>query len=320
MPSETDTSRLDLLITAHHLVPFLGEFGDRLERAGCRLHIPRRGDQLHESDLLALAPGMTAIVCGDNPITRAVLDAAPTLQVICKWGTGLDSIDVAEARKRGVSVLNTRDAFSQPVADTALGYVFYFARSLGRNDRAVRRGEWNAQPARSLAECILGVIGVGDIGALVLRRAVSLGIRCLAYDVDPKRADLARSLGAEWVALEQLLQESDFVSLHCSLTHQSRGIISRKQLAQMKVSSYIINTSRGALIDEGALVDAVRSRRISGAALDVFESEPIGASSPLLLLDNVMLSPHAANQSPRYHRSVSENTVNILLAALNRAG
>jgi len=308
------------LITAHHLFPFLDEFDERFTRAGCRVHVGPPDKHVSESELLALVPGMAAIVCGDNPITRAVLEAAPTLRVICKWGTGIDSIDVAAARERGISVVNTPDAFTRPVADTTLGYIVYFARSLGRNDRAVRQGMWVAQPARSLDECTLGVIGVGDIGGMVLRRAVNLGMRCLAYDSDSETMGLCTSLGAEWTSLDDLLGESDFVSLHCALTPESRGIINRARLAQMRSSSFIINTSRGALIDEDALADAIRSKKVAGAALDVFESEPLGASSPLLHLENVLLSPHAANQSPKYHRSVSRNTIDILLAALDSTG
>jgi len=318
--ADPELTTIDVLVTAHHLVPFFGEFKELLTRAAFQIHLAPTDHRLAEDELVSLVHGMNAIVCGDDPITVPVIDAAPTLQVICKWGTGLDSIDVAAARQRGIAVLNTPGAFTRPVTETTLAYILYFARSLGVNDKAVRRGDWIAGPSRALEECVLGVIGVGHIGESVLRRAISLGIDCLAYDTDLTKKNVCDDIGVEFCDFETLLRRSDFVTLHCPLTPSSRHIIDRASLARMKASSVIVNTSRGALIDQNALIDALHAGQIAGAALDVFEVEPLSQGNPLMNMENVLLSPHAANHSPAYHKMISKRTIEMLLEAFGRGG
>jgi D-3-phosphoglycerate dehydrogenase len=245
-----------------------------------------------------------------------VLRSAPRLKVISKWGTGIDSIDSRAAARLGIRVCNTPDAFTDPVADTALGYILCFARRLPWMDRDVRRGLWEKPDAVSLSECTLGVVGVGNIGRAVVRRARAFGMRLLGTDPATVPAAFVEETGLSIVPLDALLAEADFVSLHCDLNPTSFHLIGRDGLALLRPTAYLINTARGTVVDEAALARALGERRIAGAALDVFEAEPLPADSPLRAFDNCLLAPHNANSGRAARARVHESTVANLLAAL----
>lgn len=311
---------LRVLVSAPYFIPVIKEYRQRLADQGVELIPARVKERLSEAELLEVIQDIDGIICGDDRITRRVLDAAPRLKVISKWGTGIDSIDSVEAQRRGIPVYRTPNAFSEPVGDTVLGYMLTFARQLHRMDADIRRGTWEKPHLVALGECTLGIIGVGDCGKAVARRAMAFGMHLLGNDiVDMPEAFLTES-GIEMVALDRLLTEADFISLNLDLNPTSHHLISHPQLAMMKPGAYLINASRGPVVDEPALVRALQEGQIAGAALDVFEEEPLPAQSPLRELDNCLLAPHNANSSPRAWQKVHENTVRNLLKGLHSAG
>lgn len=305
-----------VLVSAPRAVADLARYERELAAAGCEVVAARAPERLEEADLLPLVADVDGMICGDDRITRRVLDAAPRLRVISKWGTGIDSIDVEEARRRGIAVCNSPGAFREPVADTVMGYVLMFARRLDAMSADMRQGGWRRLPARALGECTLGIVGLGATGRAVAKRAQAFGMRLLAHTVDAlPPAHLAGS-GAALVPLDRLLRESDFVTLHADLRADNHRMIGAAQLALMKRDAVLVNTARGGLVDETALVEALRAGRIGGAALDVFEVEPLPADSELRRLPNVHLAPHNANAGADAAERVHQNTIRNLLQAL----
>ena len=308
-----------VLITAPYMLPFVEEFRPRMEAEGVEVVTARVRERLSEEELLPLVGAIDGVICGDDQFTERVLSRAPRLKVISKWGTGVDSIDTGAAARSGVRVCNTPDAFTDCVADTALGYVLCFARRLPWMDVDMRRGLWTKPDAVSLRECTLGVVGVGNIGRAVVRRARAFGMRVLGNDPAQVPPPFIDETGLDMVPLLALLAASDFVSLHCDLNPTSFHLIGRGELALMRPTAYLINTSRGAVVDEPALVDALRKQQIAGAALDVFEVEPLPEDSPLRAFSNCLLAPHNANNGVAARRRVHESTIANLLGALREA-
>ena len=309
-----------VLVSAPYFLPVIEEWRPRLAPEGVELVAAQVNERLSEEELLEVVTDIDGIICGDDRITERVLEAAPKLKVISKWGTGIDSIDSRAAAARGISVCRTRNAFSEPVADSALGYMLTFTRKMTSLDRDIREGRWEKPFLMALGECVLGVVGVGDCGKAVVRRAVSFGMRILGNDIVELPADFVEATGLEVVSLEELLPTADFVSLHTDLNETSYHLIGKAQLEQMKSGAFLINTSRGPVVNEADLIEALQRRVIAGAALDVFEDEPLPADSPLRELDNCLLAPHTANSSPMAWGRVHENTVRNLLEVLNKTG
>lgn len=307
---------MKVLISAPYLQPHLDRFRPRFAEHGIELVVPPVNERLEEEDLLGVVGDIDGVICGDDRFTERVLEAAPRLRVIAKWGTGIDSIDQEACERRGIAVCNTPNAFSEPVADSVLGYMLCFARKLPWMTHAMRRGEWEKIPGRALRECTLGIIGVGNVGKAVARRGVAFGMRMLGTDPILPPGDFVREVGLLMVTLEQLLRESDFVSVNCDLNPTSRHLLNADAFARMKPGAVVINTARGPIINEPELVRALQTGQIGGAALDVFEDEPLPAGSPLREMDNVMLAPHNANSSPEAWEHVHHNTIRQLLAVL----
>lgn len=306
-----------VLMTAPYMIPFLERFKATFDKYAVELIVPEVRERMEEADLLKYAGQFDGAICGDDRYTARVLEAcAPRLKVISKWGTGIDSIDSAAASRLNVTVARTPNAFTTPVADSVLGYMLAFVRRQPWMDSAMKRGEWEKIPGRTLSECTLGVVGVGAIGKAVTRRARAFGMKILGTDiVDIDHVFISES-GIEMTDLSSLLSASDFVSLNCDLNPTSRHLINARTLAQMKPTAVLVNTARGPIVDEPALVAALQSGGIAGAALDVFESEPLPHDSPLLGMDNVMLAPHNANSSPAAWERVHWNTIKNLLEGL----
>ncbi len=301
--------------------PYLRRVWDRVQPIfddfGVEALLPPVNERLEEADLLALAGRFDAALCGDDRFTARVLEAcAPRLKVIAKWGTGIDSIDQKAAARLGIRILNTPNAFTEPVADTVMAYILAFARRILELDANMKAGRWEKVRARALNELTLGVVGVGNIGRAVLRRARAFGMRLLGNDIRPIDPAFVQEVGVAMVPLEQLLREADFVSLNCDLNPTSYHLINRERLALMKPTAVLINTARGPVVDEAALIEALQQGRLAGAALDVFEHEPLPADSPLRRMPNVLLSPHNANASPKAWERVHWNTLHMLWDAL----
>ncbi|HSC24301.1 MAG TPA: C-terminal binding protein [Casimicrobiaceae bacterium] len=257
-----------------------------------------------EEEAIALCRDADAVINQHVPVTARALDAWPRCRGIVHFGKGVDNIDVAAASKRGVWVANVRDANWDEVSNHVLAMLLAWARGLPAFDRDVRRGIWNhrsAVPRHRLAGQTLGIVGFGDIGRVLAAKANGLGLRVLACS--------RRSIVADhvtFVDLDELLRRSDYVSIHVPLTDATRRMIGERELSTMKREAFLINTSRGGVIDQAALVAALQSRRIAGAGLDVTDPEPPAADDPLLALDNVILTPHAAwySEQSREHVTV----------------
>lgn len=311
-------SQWRVLVSAPYMLPVLDEYRPVLEERGIEVVTANVNERLSEEELLPIIGDIDGVICGDDRFTPKVFEAAHRLKVISKWGTGIDSIDAEAAAKRGIGVCNTPGAFTDPVADTVMGYVLAFARQLPWLDRNVRSGNWAKRNAIALHECTLGVVGVGEVGKAVVRRAKAFGIGLLGADPIDLPADFLKETGLEMVPLDELLHRSDYVSLNCTLNPTSHHLIGPKELTQMKKNAYLINTCRGPVVDEAALIEALQKGEIAGAGLDVFEDEPLGPSNALLTMDNCMLAPHNANSSPIAWKKVHENTIHNLLQGLNQ--
>ena len=233
--------------------------------------------------------------------TDGVFAACRELKMVSIWGTGTDNIDLEAAGRRGVTVCNTPGVNAFAVAEHAIALMLAVGRKIPRIDREMRGGAW---PREMLVQCLgktLGVFGTGTIGARVVTLARALGMEVLAWSARGDESHI-RSLGARPAAKDDVLKESDFVSLHLRLTPETRGFLTRREFALMKKTAILINTGRGALTDRDALLDALRQGRIAGAGLDVFHEEPLKPDDPVLALANVVLSPHNAGQTPEVIR------------------
>lgn len=306
-----------VLVSAPYLIPIVDRFRALLESYEVELIVAPVEERLNEADLLKYAGQFDGALCGDDQYTARVLEAcAPRLKVISKWGTGIDSIDQQAAARLGIMIGRTPNAFTLPVADSVFGYMLNFVRRLTWMNQAMKQGIWDKIPGRSLSECTLGVVGVGTIGKSVLRRARAFGMKLLGNDIVEVAPDFVRETEVRITSLEELLGQSDFVSLHTDLNPTSFHLMNRTTLAQMNPNAYLINTARGPIVEEPALIEALQNGAIAGAALDVFEVEPLPADSPLLKMDNVFLAPHNANSSPASWERVHRNTIRNLLLGL----
>ena len=306
-----------ILFSAPYMIPIIDQYRPIFEQYGLELVIARVQERLEEQELLALAGEYDGTICGDDRYTARVLEAcSPRLKVISKWGTGIDSIDRQTAARLGIQVFRTPNAFTKAVADTVYGYMLAFARGHPWLDRAMKAGVWDKIPGRSLSECTLGVVGVGTIGKAVIRRGRAFGLQLLGTDIVEIDPDFIEENSLNMTSLEDLLDKSDFVSLHCDLNPTSYHLINQRTLDLMKPTAVLINTARGPVVEEQALIKALQAGTIAGAALDVYEVEPLPKDSPLLEMDNVLLAPHNANSSPAAWEHVHANTIRNLLLGL----
>ena len=309
-----------VLLSAPYLLSFIERFRPVLESYGLDLITPEVHERLEEVDLLKYVGQFDGAICGDDRYTARVLEAcAPRLKVISKWGTGIDSIDAAACARLGIKLCRTTNAFTLPVADTVMGYILTFARRQPWMDKAMKAGVWEKVPGRALNECTLGVIGIGNIGKALTRRARAFGMKVLGNDIVEIDHVFIIETGIQMMGLDSLLAQSDFVSVNCDLNPTSRHLINARALSRMRPTAVLVNTARGSIVDEAALVAALKAGTIGGAALDVFEVEPLPADSSLKQMDNVLLAPHNSNSSPAAWERVHWNTIKNLVEGLGMA-
>ncbi|MGD8634380.1 MAG: phosphoglycerate dehydrogenase [Anaerolineales bacterium] len=310
--------QLHVLVSAPYMIPEWSRFEPAFSERGVQVTVADVDERLEEEDLLPFAGDVDGVICGDDRFSAQVLEAfAPRLKVISKWGTGIDSIDLERAASLGIEVYNTPDAFMEPVSDSVLAYMLAFARSTLWLNQEMKKGNWLKIPGRALHECVLGVVGVGRIGKTLLRKASAFGMKLYGNDIVEIDPGFIDEVSLQVCDLGTLLARSDFVSLNCDLNPTSYHLVNADTLKAFKASGYLINTSRGPVVDEPALVEALQSRLIAGAALDVFEQEPLPQDSPLRHMDNVLLAPHNANSSPAAWERVHENTLRNLFEGLS---
>ena len=294
---------------------------DLLVESGFEVRANGEDRPLQRAELIAGIEQADALLCMlSDRIDVEVLEAAPLLRVISNYAVGFDNIDVAAARQRGVEVTTTPGVLTDATADLAWALLLAAARNLGAGERLVRAGEWTGwAPTQLLGEPLrhqtLGIVGMGAIGQAVARRAQGFGMNVVYFNRNQVASEIETSLGAEFVSLDELLRRSDFISLHAPLNDQSRHMFDARAFRLMKSTAVLVNTGRGALIDEAELVNVLREGRIAAAGLDVYEFEP-KITDGLLTLDNVVLAPHLGSASTLARgdmvRLCCENIVEVL--------
>lgn len=303
-----------ILITARSFTK-VPEAKAMLESAGYQLVFNPHDRPLSEQELLALISGASALIAGLDEVTGSVIAAGlPTLKIIAKYGVGYENIDIATARAQGVAVTITPGANTKSVAELTMALMLTAARRITEMDRSIRQGTCQRLTGSELAGKVLGIIGLGNIGSEVAKRAAAFDMNIIAYDVLP-RFTLTQQYGVRYKSLAEVLTEADFLSLHTPSTPETAGIINKTTLARMKKSAILINTARSNLIEETDLYDALKSGSLAAAGLDTFAHEPPGGSR-LLTLDNIVFTPHAgANTHEAVRRmgiSAAEEVIRVL--------
>lgn len=296
--------------------------GKALGELGKRFKVTLHGKLLPPSrkELLKNVVGKDAILCMlSDRIDKEVMDAAgPQLRIISSYSTGFEHIDVNEATRRGIYVTYTADILAEATADLTFALILACARNIVSGDRMVKEGRWKAgwTPDLLLGQqvhgAILGIIGLGRIGSAVARRAKGFGMNVLYCGRSKKEQELATYAG-----LDDLLARSDFVSIHASMSGASRHLINKEKLRRMKRTAFLINTARGAIVNERDLITALKKGVIAGAGLDVFEKEPLPNSSPLMRMKNVVLLPHIGSASRQTRQKMAEVAVNCVIDTLS---
>jgi len=273
-----------------------------------------------EEEIIEAAKDADAILTGGAQMTRRVMEALPKCQAIVRYGIGYDTVDVDAATDNGILVVNIPDFCWEEVSNHAIALLLACAKKLVILNNAVKQDSWgaSAQAVRPMVQIhgqTLGLVGCGHIGRMTARKAHCFGLEVIGYDpyVDES---VAEEHGITLVNLPELLKESDFVSLHTFLSEETRHLIGEEELRQMKPSAYLINTARGSVVDEPALIKALQEKWIAGAGLDVFEKEPADPDNPLFKMDNVVATPHSASYSDvafkRLRTSVGQEAARVL--------
>ncbi len=269
-----------------------------LDKVGAKLILV---DADTEDEVIAAATDADAIITGAARITRRVMESLPKLKVVVRYGVGYDTIDVPAATDNRVLVVNIPDFCWEEVSNHTIMLLLACSRKLVLLNNGVKAGKWMEvkklqAPMGAIYGQTLGIIGCGNIGRMVARKAQCFSLKLLGYDPYVDKG-LAREVGLTLVSLPELLKESDYITIHTFLNAETRHFIGGKEFRQMKPSAYVINASRGPVIDEPALIKALQQKLIAGAGLDVFEKEPIAPDNPLLKMDNVIVLPHSASYS-----------------------
>lgn len=276
-------------------------------------------DNLDEEVLINQVKDVDAIIIRANgAVSARMMDAAPRLKVVGRHGVGVEAIDLEAAKARGIAVCNTPDANLESVAEQAVGFMIVLSKQILRADRAIRQGRWEVRYdyiGQELFGRTLGLVGMGRIGsrvAEICRQAFDMPL--LYYDL-VAYPEIEDRLGANKTSLEEVLGQSDYVSVHVPMLPSTKGLIGKKQFAMMKKGAILINTARGPIVDENALLEALQSGHLGGAGLDVYAVEPTPADNPLFQLENVVLSPHMAahtDDALKAMSMVAEDIIRVL--------
>jgi len=274
----------------------------------------------NEQDLIERTRGANTILSFRPAFTKfpaSVIRAAPSLRFICISGTGVEDIDISEATAHGIAVANVVGSANRAVGELCIALMFAVARGIARQDRSVRLGEWKSWQGLELGGKTLGVVGLSGIGTELAAMARGLGMRVISWsrNNDPERAEKA---GAIAVSIDELLSQADVISLHLRLNEETRNFLDSDRLARLKSGAIVINTARGGLISEAALIGALRSGKLTGAGLDVFALEPLPADNPLRTMDNVVMTPVSGwNTLDSSRRMISQSIDNVVMFHAN---
>jgi D-3-phosphoglycerate dehydrogenase / 2-oxoglutarate reductase len=300
-----------VLIAPATLVGVDGIFLRVLRDAGFEIAFPPKPTQLNEEELLDQLRGVSAAIAGSEPYTRRVLQAHPQLRVIARAGVGYDAVDTAAATDLGMAVTIAPGTNQDSVAEHTFAMMLAIAKHLIPQHLGTQAGKWPRKANLPLRGRTLGIAGLGRIGKAVALRGEVFGMKLLAYEPFPDRQFVAEHK-IPLVTMDQLLAESDYVSLHVPLTPESKHLINKRTLTLMKPTAFLINTARGGLVCEADLIEALRAKRIAGAGLDVFEDEP-PPHSPLFEMDNVVVTPHAAGVDLQSRDDMAESAARAIV-------
>jgi len=287
----------------------------RLEEQSGAVVYNETGKPLTASQLKELLPGIDGYIAGVDAVTEEALEAADRLKVVARYGVGVDKVDLQAARRRGIAVTNTPGANSVSVAELTIGLILSLLRKLPNATAATRAGAWPRINGLTLRNKCVGILGFGAVGRCVARRLAPFDCRLLAFDPYAE-GSAAGAIGVTMTNLENLLADSDIVTLHVPVTDETRDMANDRFFAAMKEGSYLINTARGELVDESALLRALDAGRLAGAALDVFGQEPLPAESPLLASEKIIITPHMASHTDDAMRQMAEMATADCLAVL----
>lgn len=286
----------------------------RLRDAGADVFRPQvKGKLLGDSLVNALCDA-DAVIASTEPYTRDVLARLSKLRIIARWGVGYDAIDLDAATELGIVVTYTPKFVPEAVADLAFGLMIALARRIVDAALSIRNGRWEPKLGVSVWGKTLGIIGCGRIGTAIARRAIGFDMKVLAHDINPSPD--AQSLGIKFVQLEELLTQSDFVSINVPLNRSTANMIGERELKMMKPTAFLINTSRGGVVNEDALIKALSEGWIAGAALDVYSVEPLPSDHPLRKMPNCICTPHMGTHDADSARLISELAVECVISAL----
>lgn len=314
----SDRPRQTVVVTSRRMNAVLGEFLPRLNEAGwtVRVRLPK-GQGFTALELAEAVGNADALIIGDDEASAEFFDnASESLTTLIKWGVGVDSVNQEAAQSKGVRVRNTPGAFGSEVADLAMGYVVALARRIFEVHQSVDKGGWGQPQGQSLSGKTLSIVGFGDIGRQLARRAEAFDMSTAYYD-----PYVTGQVGySRAVSMNEAFIEADFLALTCPSTPETRGIASEEKFSLMKPGAMLVNVARGDLVDELALADALRSGQVGGAALDVFQAEPLPGSSKLRGFANVILGSHNASNTLEATMRASGQVVEMLLQAEKKGG
>jgi D-3-phosphoglycerate dehydrogenase / 2-oxoglutarate reductase len=305
-----------ILVTCRQMQVELPRHRERIEKLGYDVLAPELGgrQQFTAAELLEYSPSLVGIIAGDDELNREFFDGATKLKTVIRWGIGMDSVDHEAARRHGVTVRNTPGVFGYEVADSAFGYILNLVRGYLAVDSAVRRGEWPKVEGITLAGAQLGIVGFGAIGREIAKRGRGFDMAVVAFDpfVDTAPA------GVSMVDLDTLLCTSRFIVLACPLTPKTLRLINADRLALVRQDAYLVNVARGPVVVEADLIDALKNGQLAGAALDVFEVEPLPMTSELRVVPNVVLGSHNASNTREGVVRASNTAVDFLVEELSK--
>lgn len=288
---------------------------DLLKDNGCEIIMSQFSRQLTEDELVPIVKGIDGIIVGDDEVSAKVIEASDVLKVISKHGVGVDNIDIASAKAKGIVVTNTPGVNADAVADLIFGMIICLARRIIESDKMTKSGEWLRICGVSVWNKTIGILGLGKIGKGVALRAKGFNMKILGYDIIEDK-DFNKMHSVTFCGIDEILTEADFVVITCNLTEDTKGMIGEKEFRLMKNTGYLINTSRAEIVNQNALLNALREKKIAGAGIDVYEKEP-PINDPLLKLGNIITTSHIGAYTKEAIKKMgdiaAQNTLDVLM-------
>ncbi|MDR6881357.1 phosphoglycerate dehydrogenase [Bacillus sp. 3255] len=301
-----------VLVTATNYSVLCAEAKQMLEEAGCEIIENQVGRPHTFEELVPLVGDIDGVVAGVDTWDEAVFKLAPKLKGIARFGVGVDNIDLAQAKAYGVKVTNVPAGNANAVAELAVGFILSAMRNISALQQSARRGYWDRRVGEEMAGKTIGLLGFGNIAQMVAKKLQGFDVKLIAFDKFPNAAKAAE-LQVEMVSSDDVLSRSDVVSMHLPSLKETYHMMNDEAFAKMKPGAIFVNTARGALVDEKALYRALKENKIAGAAIDVYEQEPVSADNPLFELDNLIATPHTAAETVETYRRVSLVTAKALI-------